>query len=188
MTKHNHKNYILFAIFTVAIGLAIYKGSAPRISSITTPSAPSPIPSPTPTVFKQESPDGSKTVQLKFENKNYQIYVNDQAIEAGDLALTDQFSIPFNTWSPDNKYFFLKGVKEYYVFNNSSKLGISQKPIYAIRELFVKSHPDDTLVDVTGWASPTLLLLNATTSTGAESSYWFDIQTGHFIRLSTYFN
>src|SRR5258708_6331922 len=57
------------------------------------------------------SPNGKTSLTMKtITNKNSIIYSfnTDSLVYTKTTTTSDNFSIPFNTWSPDNKYIFLK--------------------------------------------------------------------------------
>lgn len=149
-----------------------------------------------------DSPDGTKTLTMKQEQIDrtitYSFDVSDPGgvgnlIFSKEVPDTQVFSIPFNTWSPDNKYFFLKEssptVSNFYVFS-SSGASLPNTIQYAnIQELFIQKLPDYRITDVTGWADPILIVVNAIEDkSGRNFSFWFDVTNQSFIQLGTYFN
>lgn len=170
-------------IWIIIIGVVILGATMakPKVAVVTLPSpAPSPIPLES---SEQISPDGTHMVKLKKRGRETEILVNEQKV--ANLS-GSELLIPFNTWSPDNKYFFLKETSEvgddYLVYKTRGELDTT------IAELFKQAYPDNTITEVTGWAAPTLMLVNAKSTTDNKMSYWFDVQTHKFIRLSSYFN
>jgi len=167
---------------------------------------------PSPTVVKTlefqssnyDSPDGTKTLMLKKikDNKkdSYTATVLDKESNVNieiftNLQITYQgFVIPYNTWSPDNLYFFLKDVSSgfdsnYLVFNSTDKTFTD-----GVQSLDIKKYFDESLAeryyleDVTGWAAPYLLIVNTRDKNDADGpSFWFDITSNSFIQLSTRF-
>lgn len=121
----------------------------------------------------------SFSVSLKSDNNQSQLIFS-KTVDAGT-----SFSIPFNTFSPQNKYLFLKqddkDKTRYLVFNSSGKPFADGQEYLDITPLFEKHSPDLTLKNVTGWASETLLILQT-----SGPSFWFEIPS-HFIQLSTKF-
>ena len=102
------------------------------------------------------------------------------------------WKIPYNTWSPDNAYFFIEEISaaksDYYVFSAVGDLFSSGVQFININGLFMQKFPDYIIEEVTGWASPTLLIVNTKSKENKETSFWFDVQSQDFIQLSTYFN
>jgi len=149
-----------------------------------------------------DSPDGEKTLTMKKQPINglikYSFYIAapataEKLIFSKELTDTQNLSIPYNTWSPDNKYIFLKEstpiLNNYYVFLASGD-PVSDKVQYAnIQELFSQKLPDYRITEVTGWADPTLVVINATAYKGSQNvSFWFDVTNQSFMQLGTYFN
>jgi len=169
---------------------------------IPTPTLLVPVSTPSQTTT-MDSPDGTKTLTMIKRQINglaaYFFYTSNKSDAVDKLifkkteGLTESFSIPYNTWSPDNVYFFLKeatpSVNNYYVFYVSGNLLPNNAQYVNIQELFAQKLPDFTLVDVTGWAAPNLVLVNTKTKQeGRDVSFWFDVPGLSFIQLSTYFN
>lgn len=113
-----------------------------------------------------DSPDGTMTLKLisnslfvssKSDGQERQIYKNEE-INSHNLE------IPFNTWSPDNVYIFLKektpSINNYLVFQSSGNLFSNNLPYMSIQELFKINVPNYSITDVTGWAAPNLLIIN----------------------------
>jgi len=161
-----------------------------------------PIPIPLQTIT-MDSPDGTKTLTMTKRQTNdlvsYFFYTANKsdAIEKPIFnkteSLAQSLSIPFNTWSPDNVYFFLKevtpSVNNYYVFYVSGDLFPNNAQYINVQELFTQKLPDFTTVDITGWAAPNLLLVNTKTKQeNRDVSFWFDITSQSFIQLSNYFD
>ena len=58
-----------------------------------------------------------------------------------------------------------------------------------MEELFAQKYADYKITDVTGWAAPTLLVVNTDKLDGTVGpSFWFDVASLSFTRLSTRFN
>ncbi len=131
------------------------------------------------------SPDGKVTLTMKkITNKNSVTFsfFTDNLIYSKVATGNDNFSVPFNTWSPDNKYVFIKEDLEneanYLVFPGEIN----------VTNLFKEKLPDSKLGEVTGWAAPNLLIVNTNMVDGKiGASYWFDINTKNFTRLSNKF-
>lgn len=150
-----------------------------------------------------ESPDGKMklTMQEKRENKRitytFSTSEKDKAekklIFTQELTATQSASVPFNTWSPDDKYVFLKleagNNPNYYVLSATGNPLSTDNAYINIADLFSQKYTDYFLTDVTGWAAPDLLILNTKKISGEQGpSLWFDIQSQKFIQLSTLFN
>ncbi len=166
---------------------------------------PTPTSSPKPyeeTVSWQSS-DGNekiamKTQYIKKTAKTYSFFVSKTG-ENTDTPLfyetadsETSFSIPFNTFSPDDKYLFLKedkkGENHYLVFNSSGLPFANQEKYIDITPLFDKYTSNYILSKVTGWASDTLLIIETKNMNGSPStSFWFDVTTQSFTPLATRF-
>lgn len=164
---------------------------------------PSIKPSPTPITIKNDmtqiSPDGAYVLKLVTKQTLHQnAYTliatkqdthQDFSISSGSIANSNQLVLPFNTWSPDNKYVFLTQINaennEYLVYPVITKQ--ETEPIL-ISELFQQKVPNYKIIDVTGWAASNLLIVNTQTSNGDQGpSFWFNVTNKSFTRLSTLF-
>ncbi len=175
------------------------------------PMLPDAAPTPTPKplgatqVTRFASPDGTKTLIMKKQTNNnriiYSFFITSEIDNSEKLIFTKTedetktLTIPFNTWSPDNAYFFIKeeiggvsNISNYYAFSATGTPDSNAKTIN-IRDQFVQKYPNYTLTQVTGWASPTLLVINTNTNQHEIGpSLWFEVPSGSFIQLSTRFN
>lgn len=177
----------------------VFSATIPVFSSLTpTEIPPGPIQSET-----MNSPDGTKTLTMKKQQIKdiikYSIYTSDKSgtneklIFEKEEHVFQNFTIPYNTWSPDNVYFFLKEitptVSNYYVFYASSDSFPDNVQYVNIQDLFKQKLPELILTDVTGWAAPNLLIANTNTYQGKLAfSFWFDVPSQSFIQLGTRFN
>lgn len=158
---------------------------------------------PEPTTTVGISPDGQmelqmQTIYYKDKTQSYVLTVRDVATNAKHhifTFITEEgiiMKIPFNSWSPDNQYFFLskkeKSVTHYFVFMASGESIDTTHQYLDVSDLFTQAYPAISLNEVTGWASPTLLILTTKNSDGNEGqSFWFDVNSHSFIPLSTQF-
>lgn len=95
---------------------------------------------------------------------------------------TSLVSIPFNTWSVDNKHFFIKLDNNFLVINGNGEA-------LNVNDHFTEKYTDLVIEDVTGWAANTLLLVNTKKLDGSLGpSLWFDVTTFKFTQLSHRFN
>jgi hypothetical protein len=196
-------------LMALAVVLAVALFAVFRSKSTTTQHLIIPIAllSPTPTPPKTQetvvlSPDGKKTLIMKEKDeqqgKTYSVYTSEPeatptAIFSKTVDYNSSIEIPFNTWSNDNKYVFLKerfaSDSAYYVVESTGTPISSDTPYLNISEYFKNRLPLYVLEDVTGWASPTLLVVNTKTLEGNEGpSFWFEIPSHSFIQLSSRFN
>lgn len=148
------------------------------------------------------SPDGKKTLIMKTapgakSQTVYSFFVSNSASEAGKLVYTvthdasTTMSIPFNAWSPGNLYFFIQehdGTTRTLVFKASGETFPDTQAYLNVNDLFAQKKSGYIFDEVTGWADPTLLVINTKTEDGKNgSSFWFDVSRKSLIRLATLF-
>ncbi len=129
------------------------------------------------------SPDGKASLVMKVQIQDgmitYSFYNSDEFILS--KTTSGKISLPFNTWSTDDKHFFIKeeinGQNNYY--SEPGDINVTQK--------FAEKFPDYKFQEITGWADKNLLIVNANDGTN-DISFWFDITSQSFIRLSGRFN
>lgn len=159
--------------------------------------------SPKVTISSQISPDGAKKVLMKItENSdNTSTYdfstadengANEQNVFTKILDSSKNMTIPFNTWSPDDKYFFIQenlgNNKKIYVFEANGALFLQGEPFLNLTDEFVKKNTGNNFDEATGWASETLIIINTKKPDGKKGfSYWFEIPSKAIIQLSTEF-
>lgn len=148
------------------------------------------------------SPDGGMNLTMNSQKgkdaTKYTFFTStpeglDQNIFAKQLDESGSLAIPYNTWSPDNKYVFLKelttSLPNYYVLNSDGSPLAGGVKYVNIQELFSAKQPDYTIVEVTGWADPNLIIVNAKSNKeNRVVSFWFEVSGQSFLQLSTYFN
>lgn len=202
---------------SVLFGFHLLQPKTPISRMVQMPSLPAALlPSPSPSAVPKfttnfwPSPDGKKTLVMKTlrgssEVTTYSFFVTTSATESGKQIFSrtanrnTTLSIPFNTWSPNNQYFFIQervGTESgALVFKTTGEAfaGTTGKtaaqPFLDIATLFKEKKSGYDLKEVTGWAAPTLLIVNTKLiGTGANGpSFWFDISRKSLIRLSTSF-
>lgn len=150
------------------------------------------------TTNSMDSPDGSKTLTIEKKENFYTIFVTSNSdgkkvqIFRKEKINSSQLEIPYNTWSPDNIYFFLVEknavVDNYLVFQSSGELFFNNLPYLLIQEPFKINAPNFTIEEVTGWAAPYLIIINAKQNdSGNKVSFWFEVPSQALIQLGTYF-
>ncbi|MEK7079054.1 MAG: hypothetical protein AAB929_03200 [Patescibacteria group bacterium] len=207
--KHNLETFFIISLGT-ALSLFVLVQQNNKVdqrvfsslnSSVET-SLPSPAPSYPELNSVMGSPDGTKSLLMKKrraeDQTNYSFFTSSsseypQLIFARDLDESHSLTVPYNTWSPDNKYFFLKEttptVNNYFIFNASGVPLKDEIKYINIQDLFSQKQPDYSITDVTGWADPNLIIVNAKKNNdGQLVSFWFEVSSQSFIQLSTYFN
>lgn len=160
-----------------------------------------PIPEPKLQTSSMDSPEGSKTLTVErveyARSASYSVFVTEkQGGERIDLMTHDatfqDLTIPYNTWSPDTGYFFLKETtadrSDYRVFQSSGDRFPEDILSLSIPSLFTESVQGFVIEDVTGWASATQIIVNTRgIETDAKVSFWFDVPSQTFTQLGTYF-
>ncbi len=191
MDKHHFKlllGLLLVATFVVIVFIPkVTQGPATSIPQavINAAASPSPIPS---QMSTQESPDGKNTLTMKREmngsSATYSFSTKDGALFSKTVDNTTTLSIPFNTWSTDDKTVFVKedtgSAVNWYVYPGGTN----------VTDFFNKKLAENyKITEVTGWAANTLLIVNTDKIGGGQGfSYWFDISSKSFIQLSNRFN
>ena len=189
----------ILGIFTLTI---FNSGFKYKFFPVVLPSISQPTPTPTPqssTWTKQtnsvDSPDSSKSLVLEKTTyageNNYSLYSLNKEdnfktfLFSKKTEETYDISIPFNTWSPDNRYVFIKEPRKTFLVWDTK----AEEESLNVSELFQEKYEDLILADVTGWAAPDLLIVNTKTEGGdIGPSIWFDVNSESFIQLSTRFN
>lgn len=162
-----------------------------------------PATAPKQNIFSQISPDGTKKVIMKIFSgndnaKTYTFYttddsgINEQFIFEKTLDTTANMTIPFNTFSPDNKYFFIQKNSEAGIsilaFQTSGEPFSGTEAYFDVTDLFKKKETGNNFKEATGWASESLIIINTAKGDGTKGpSYWFEIPSRAIIQLSTEF-
>lgn len=184
--------FVLVAIIALA-GVNFYLGKSRQVSSQTPEAGPDAKTAILPVEASEknsvDSPDGKLTLLMKKTKVdggiNYSFSILGKEIFAKTVDTTVSFSIPPNSWSPDNKYVFLKETgtsgTSYFVLSASGDPSSQNDQTANITDLFAKKYPDLKIKDVTGWGGINLVIVNS------DSSFWFEMPTHSFIQLSTHF-
>lgn len=159
--------------------------------------------SPKITVSSQISPDGAKKVIMKVtqNSDNTATYdfstadengANEQNVFTKILDSSKNMTIPFNTWSPDNKFFFIQqndgNNKSVFAFKADGSAFSDTEKYFDVTDLFMKQNNGNNFDEATGWASETLIIINTTKKDNAKGpSYWFEVPSKAIIQLSTEF-
>ncbi len=204
----------------IVLGLGIvftyFRSSSQKTVYVTEAMPATPSSSPLPVINQETqktatswpSPDGKIFLTMKTEpaadaGTNYIFQVSPNATESGLLVfsktepVSTTLTIPFNTWSPDNKYFFIQehdGTQtKSLVFKATGELFSENEPFLDVNTLFEGKKSGFILGEVTGWAAPTLLIVNTKSvdeKTGelqSGPSFWFEITRKSLTRLSNTF-
>lgn len=152
---------------------------------------------PVSTLDEVHSADGAhnlitdKTVQSSG-NTIYSLYTADIPQTAKNLIYEtalpkgESLSVPINSWSPNNKFVFIKeqdsSSSSYMVFNASGdKFGDDQ--FIDVGKVFDSKDNGFSLDDVSGWDSDTLLHIDASDEKG-HAHFWFEVPSEAVIRLA----
>ncbi len=129
-----------------------------------------------------------QTVILKNEKDGVENVLLEKASSNDSL-----FSLPFNSFSPDDKYIFLKEGEgesaKYLVLRTDSKKLKGDIQTAEIVSLFEAKYSDFKVTDVTGWGGEYVIVVNTDYKNGKVGpSFWFEPASLGFIRLNTRFN
>ncbi len=140
--------------------------------------------------MKQKKGDGTVTYTFLIadEETGSQREIFFKTVPSGTV-----FTVPNNTFSSDNKYVFFKeislGSVDYYILTSSGEPVYKDTQGFNFSSLFNEKHQDYVITDVTGWAGPTLVVINTDKSGGGTGpSFWFDVASKSFIQLSSRFD
>lgn len=184
----------------------------------TIPTAMPPTPTPTPTATPMPTPaliaksyipsvantsqissDGKMTLNLRtIQNKNgsetYDITssASPTFMFSKTLPLNESISIPYNTWSPDNKYFFIQedtgAGTSVMVFNANGDSFANGNQYLDLTGDFSKYAPNALFDQASGWAANNLIFILTKNSDGSEgTSYWYGVPDESITPLATKF-
>lgn len=165
----------------------------------------SPTPTPPSVVVQMtnvHSPDGTLKADMRKVSEvggkvTYSLFTSkvggdDQHILYVDSPVAGAtFSIPLNSWSPDNAYMFLEGKSPtgliYLVFKANGEPFADGAKYIRVSDLFSGSKLGYILRSITGWDSPSLLHVQTSDAQNNRGpSYWFDLYSQTFIQLGNY--
>ncbi len=192
--------FLIFAGLTViAVGVFVLTRPDNKSHPATLPVLaldPTPSPSQVTTVL---APDGKKTLIMKEKkdgegiNHTFSISSDEDGLQkvifTKTLPRESSLTIPYNAFSPDDKYIFLKEINSgeagYFVLSTSGTLFAGEVQTLDISGSFKEKYADYVIADVTGWGGPNLVVVNTYKSSGGKGpSFWFDVGSKSFIRLS----
>lgn len=148
-----------------------------------------------------DSPDGKMSLTMKTE-KGQETDVYTFSAAGKDNALKEIYkrsvpvgtvvSIPFNTFSPDNKYLLLKeealGQASHFVLKTSGESFDQDLEVAEVTAPFLAKYEKYDIRDVTGWGGLNLVVINTDKKSGGTGpSFWFDVSSRSFIQLSSRF-
>lgn len=198
--RNSFKKLFFLFIALLIIGTVVFGFRYINVASNskTTHISSAPITTPTPEPIKDvqiNSADGSMKIVMKKtsvggDRISYSFFISEisgnseKLIFTKALSLGSAMSIPQNTWSPDNKYLFLKendgAFSSFFVFKADGQNFSDGSAYINITDLYIKRGITYSLKDVTGWDSDTLL--HVLTS---GPSFWFEVPSSSFIQLAT---
>lgn len=147
------------------------------------------------------SPDGTMKVVMNKTIKNQTLAnytfsvsevsgANEKIIFSKTPDENQAIQIPVNSWSPDNKYLFLKENDKSYlsfmVFKANGESFADGKEYIDVVPLFDEKKFGYNLSDITGWDSNILLHIFTVNENGTKGpSYWFDVEGKIFYILGS---
>lgn len=148
----------------------------------------------------QITPDGTRILSMtRTQNSDntytYEFVVEDESgankkqIYTATTPVSENMSIPFNAWSPDNQYVFIqKNTDDALVFKASGEPVTDGQLFFDIKDTFEEKANTVTPRVITGWASDRLIIVNTfKTDSSIGPSYWFEVPSKAVIRLSSLF-
>lgn len=147
----------------------------------------------------QISPDGTKTLNmtLTYNRDDTLTYsfetedtggTNQKKIYSVIAMAPENYSIPYNAWSPDNKYVFIyKNGSNALVFNADGKEFAENNPYIELQTAFEAKNTTHKIIRATGWADPALLIFNGSDEKNNKQSFWLEVPSKAIIPLSTGF-
>ena len=170
-----------------------------KVQAVTvSPKPTTPANNPVVATTSQISSDGTKTVvvtttQNKDGNQTYLVSVNNgPTIYSETLPAGSSITIPFNTWSVDNTYFFLQKNSEsqthIMVFNANGQPFANGQAYLDLTGVFAQDEPNAGFWEASGWAADNLIIILTKNSDGTEgTSYWFGVPDESVTPLATQF-
>lgn len=137
---------------------------------------------------KANQKDGSLLYSFFAANSSSKI---ERTLFTKNIPTSDTMIIPANTWSPDNKYVFLRENNSnsfnIFVFKASGEAFADKEQYLDLTALFEKRNLPYIVADVTGWDSETLLHVHTTAKekNSRGPSFWFDVTDRAFLQLAT---
>ena len=153
---------------------------------------------PSTTTTSQISPDGTHKVVLKTINnqdltKTFEVSADDgPVIYTKTLGSNESLTLPFNSWEPENRFFYIQekltdGPKVLVFKSDGSTFGDGQ-PYLDLTDAYAKYGSSYTYDAATGWAGYNLIVINTKAEDGSQgSSYWYELPYGSLLPLATKF-
>jgi hypothetical protein len=143
-----------------------------------------------------DSPDGTQTILMKTSKNNgmttYSFTIGGKEIFTDTVDPSISFSIPGNTFSPDNKYVFLKETgptgSSFFALTASGDSSTQNDQTANITSLFAAKYPNLKIEDATGWGGINLIVFNTLNADGSRGpSFWFEMPSHAIIQLANRF-
>jgi hypothetical protein len=128
----------------------------------------------------------------KGEETTYSFSTNEKEIFSAMVGSSTYFSIPSNTWSPDNKYVFLKETTpagfSFFALSATGDPSTQNEQTANITDLFAAKYPSLKINDATGWGGMNLIVFNTLNTGGSVGpSFWFEMPDHAIIQLANRF-
>ncbi len=154
------------------------------------------------TDYEVVSPDGKYSLSLNNKGSDliHQTVILQTVKDSSTKILLEKsaskdslLTVPSNTFSPDDKYIFLKDGADmntkYLVLRTDSKNLKGETKSAEIISLFYAKYTDFVVTDATGWGGIGVIVVNTDYKNGKIGpSFWFEPASLGFIRLNTRFN
>jgi hypothetical protein len=189
MDKHLSKILILSGLVISLVGVVMTLDSHKQKSDIPL-EIPPVVEAQTQQQIRVISPDGKIALNLQGNSLSLTNSKDNTQKEfpIKTASPSSELSVPANTFSPDDKYIFLKQLGSGQVDYFALRLADTAK-VLDISGPFAAKYPDFVITDVTGWGGIGLIVVNTDkVGGGIGPSFWYDVYTQSFIRLSTRFN
>lgn len=205
---YKKKNFILPVLILIVISLFFFSGklsnTSEKVGSISKAQNFQLFPTKAPpeTTTEVHSADGQMKVVLRKVNKidsDLSTYIftasdingeNAKTVFSTTLGENQSMEIPANSWSPDNKYLFLKEVdganEAFFVFKADGEAFSDGRNFIDVGPLFATKITEYKLDEITGWDSDTLLHVFTVKEYNTKGpSFWFDVESKNFYILGS---
>ena len=147
----------------------------------------------------QISSDGTQRVTIQTiqatlgtQTDNILTASSTQPVYSKTLSAGETLSIPYNTWSPDNNYFFIVDntgtTQKVLVFQANGQPFANGQSYLDLTQAYANYGSSDTFDEASGWAADGLIIILTTAPDGSEgTSYWFGVPDGSITPLATMF-
>lgn len=137
------------------------------------------------TLETHDNGDGTRAYSLYSCDKDCN---SKQLLFQQNLPNGEKIEVPFNAWSPDNRYLYIQKLgitPTYMVFKADGSAFGENSPYLDIASTFMAKQPDLSLKEVTGWDSTTLLHVDSIKKDGEKGpNFWYEVPSEALIQLS----